>query len=562
MTWMTQEYPVELTTINEQLRQEIAERKRVEESLQQRNQELAVLNRIGQLFSSSLEFDQVLVTILNEMCQLLQIVAASFWLYVPETKEVVCQQAVGQGSETVIGWRLPMGQGIVGQTAQAGAIIRIDDLRASPEYDKEIGQQTGVELRSILSIPFRAKAEVIGVLNLVDAVVGRFTEDVLRFVEPIAAAAARAVENARLYTIAQQEIAERRRAETWLLATNEDLKDMLANLQQTQTQLIASEKMATIGHWIAGIVHEVNTPLGAIRASIENIATTLDQIVTQLPAFLRSLSEDQQRDFLALLNRALHKDVMLSTREERQRRQKLIEELQVYHLGNEQRIARMLVNMGVYEQIQPFLLLLQDPNYEQTLTFAYRLAGLREGVHIIMEATSRAAKVVSALKTYARYDYSGKMVEANLVEGIEMVLTLLYNQLKQGVEVIRNYEDLEPIWCYPDELSQVWTNLMQNALQAMNHKGTLTITVSKQDAQAVIAITDTGVGVPENIQERIFEPFFTTKPQGEGSGLGLEIVKKIVEKHHGKITVESKPGHTTFTVRLPIQQHVQNNTYA
>jgi two-component system NtrC family sensor kinase len=205
---------------------------------------------------------------------------------------------------------------------------------------------------------------------------------------------------------------------------------------------------------------------------------------------------------------------------------------------------------------------LQDPNYEQILTFAYRLAGLYESTHIIMEATSRAAKVVSDLKTYARYDYSGKMVEAQLVDGLEMVLTLLHNQLKQGVEVIRNYEDLEPVWCYPDELSQVWTNLIQNALQAMNYKGTLTITVSKLDVQAVVAITDTGVGVPENIQERIFEPFFTTKPRGEGSGLGLEIVKKIVEKHHGKISVESKPGHTTFTVRLPIQHHIQNNTYA
>lgn len=106
--------------------------------------------------------------------------------------------------------------------------------------------------------------------------------------------------------------------------------------------------------------------------------------------------------------------------------------------------------------------------------------------------------------------------------------------------------------CYPDELNQVWTNIIHNALQAMDYRGTLTIDIAQQDQQAHISITDSGQGIPEHIQSKIFEPFFTTKRPGEGSGLGLDIVKKIIDKHRGRIEVKSIPGKTTFTVSLPI----------
>ncbi|NEO89658.1 MAG: GHKL domain-containing protein, partial [Moorea sp. SIO3G5] len=105
-----------------------------------------------------------------------------------------------------------------------------------------------------------------------------------------------------------------------------------------------------------------------------------------------------------------------------------------------------------------------------------------------------------------------------------------------------------------DELNQVWTNLIHNALQAMENKGNLIINVRQEDDQIKVSITDTGKGIPPEIQPKIFQPFFTTKPAGEGSGLGLDIVRKIVEKHHGHMEVESVPGETTFTVSLPIQQ--------
>jgi signal transduction histidine kinase len=143
-------------------------------------------------------------------------------------------------------------------------------------------------------------------------------------------------------------------------------------------------------------------------------------------------------------------------------------------------------------------------------------------------------------------------VEADIIEGIETVLTLYYNMLKHGIEVVREYESKPVITCYPDELNQVWTNLIHNSIQAMDGRGKLTISVSENDNNIAISITDTGKGIPDDIKDRIFEPFFTTKPQGEGSGLGLDIVRKIIEKHGGKIDFESRPGNTKFVIYIPI----------
>ena len=138
-----------------------------------------------------------------------------------------------------------------------------------------------------------------------------------------------------------------------------------------------------------------------------------------------------------------------------------------------------------------------------------------------------------------------------------MVLTLYQNQLKQGIEVIKHYEEIPKMACYPDELNQAWINLIHNAIpiHAMNGKGTLELCLSQKGPFIAISIIDSGHGIPDDIKSRIFEPFFTTKPPGEGSGLGLDIVKKIIDKHNGLIKVDSIPGKTTFTVSLPINSN-------
>ena len=358
-----------------------------------------------------------------------------------------------------------------------------------------------------------------------------------------------------------RDITERKRAEEVLVDMNIELKETLDNLKRTQSQLIQSEKMAALGQLIAGVAHEINTPLGAIRASIGNIATALADSLAQLPRLLSTLSPEEQSVFFAFVERAAQPKAHVTSREERQLKRQLRQELEAHALNDADALADMFIDLGVYDQITAYLPIFQKPDAVNILQTAYNLAVQRHNSDNIMTAVERAAKIVFALKSYAHFDQSGEMILTNITEGIDVVLTLYYNQLKHGVEVTKQYGDIPLVRCYPDELNQVWTNIIHNAMQAMDGRGTLEIDVhstppfpeSGEGVRGVVVeITDSGCGIPESIRERIFEPFFTTKPSGEGSGLGLDIVKKILEKHHGSIQVESRPGKTTFSVFLPI----------
>ncbi len=349
-----------------------------------------------------------------------------------------------------------------------------------------------------------------------------------------------------------REIGDRKQAESALHSKNQELSDTLQQLEATQEGLIQSEKMAALGQLVAGVAHEVNTPLGAIRSSAGNVTKFLNQTLEQLPVLFQSLSPKEGANFLELLQRSIQQEATLSTKEERKLKRTLRSQLEEFGIESGDTVADRLVMMGVYHEIDTFVPLLQKPDSLHILDIAYKLSELKRGLATINTATDRASKVVFALKTYARYEQSGEKTAASIAEGIETVLTLYQNLLKQGVEVVKNYAEIPPLLCYPDELNQVWTNLVHNALQAMNYRGTLTIELTEQDQQAKISITDSGQGIPEEIKAKIFNPFFTTKPAGEGSGLGLDIVKKIIEKHQGKIEVESIPGKTTFNVLLPM----------
>ncbi|HEY9638026.1 MAG TPA: ATP-binding protein [Coleofasciculaceae cyanobacterium] len=355
---------------------------------------------------------------------------------------------------------------------------------------------------------------------------------------------------------AYRQAAQRKQAEEALRKKNEELTNALQQLQATQNELIQSEKMAALGQLIAGIAHEINTPLGAIRASIGNICTALDRFIQQLPQLFRQLSPEQQVDFFALLEATRQNPKNLSSREERQLKRALKKELEAQGVENIDTLATVLVNMGITQEITPFIPLFKVKDNSFILESAYNLSTQITNSNNIMLAIERAAKIVFALKAYIRQSDSGQMTQAIVTEGIDIVLTIYHNQLKQGIEVIKNYEEIPAIFCYPETLNQVWTNLIHNAIQAMNSKGILEIAVAKQNNNIVVQITDSGCGIPPEIQSRIFEPFFTTKGVGEGSGLGLDIVKKIIDKHRGKIEVESQPGRTTFSVWLPIDSRL------
>ncbi len=341
--------------------------------------------------------------------------------------------------------------------------------------------------------------------------------------------------------------------ESQVAERTQELQQALEHLQTTQDELIQSTQMAAIGQLVAGVAHEVNNPLGAIRASIDNIDRFLDSYFTrdsEAKTYYTLSAQSQEQVFSLLEQPETLGD--LSARERRQFKRQLVRQLEEAGIEGADAIADTIADMGIDISIEQLRPILDSPDRSAILDAIDRISNAKRSTQTIIEATDRAAKVIFALKTYARVDRSSKLQPSNIVDDLETVLTLYQSQCKQGVAIVRNYESIPEIWCYPSELNQVWMNLIYNALQAMQNQGTLTINMRVNDSTIGIAITDTGIGIPPEIQAKIFEPFFTTKPVGEGSGLGLDIVRKILQKHHGAIEFTSVPGCTVFEVSLPI----------
>ena len=423
-------------------------------------------------------------------------------------------------------------------------------------------------LRSLMNTPLMVQERPIGVLSVGRCDDVAYTDEDATIVFAFASHVAIALENARL--------AEQTRV------TLVDLQDTLERLQRTQKRLVESEKMAALGQLIANIAHEINTPIAAIRASAGNIANALEDALQALSSELRGLPPERHDLFWKLVYRACQPKPALTTREERQFRRVLRQRLEEVGVDDAQTVADMFSQIGVYDDFEPFLPLLRCAAPALFMAVS-GLASQRHNSDNIILAVERVSKIVFALKSYAHHESSGEKTRMDISEGLEVVLTLYQNQLKHDIEVVRRYEAVPQVACYPDELNQVWTNLIHNAIWAMRGKGRLEIAVKPTPGPSeegkptpcpseegklstpllggagggsgiLVEITDSGCGIPDEITPRIFEPFFTTKPAGEGSGMGLDICKKIIEKHQGKIEVESQPGRTTFRVWLPQQR--------
>ena len=339
--------------------------------------------------------------------------------------------------------------------------------------------------------------------------------------------------------------------------TNE-LTQTLGDLKQTQEKLVNSEKLAALGQLIAGVAHEINTPLGAIRSSIGNIKKTLHFVINEYPVFINELPNDLRVEFLALMEDSFKNRQMLTSKEERALKKKIAATFEAHKIENAYSYADTFVDIMVVDNVEKYLDLLKNKDSENIIETAYKITGLQRSTENIEFASDRASKVVFALKNSSRINNYEEQVLADVSEGIESVLVLYNNQIKQGIEVSKIYQKIPKILCYYDELNQVWTNILHNAIYAMDLNGKLTIKTSVEKNWVVVSITDSGKGIPEDEIDKIFDPFFSTKPTGEGTGIGLDISKRIIEKHNGKIEVESKPGKTTFSVYLPINSNKES----
>jgi C4-dicarboxylate-specific signal transduction histidine kinase len=353
----------------------------------------------------------------------------------------------------------------------------------------------------------------------------------------------------------EQRTAELAGSNTRLAQANTDLERTLAELRATQQHLVDSEKMAALGQLVAGIAHEINTPLGAILSSAHTIAGALTDVVATMQDVLAGMDAATGERFagmLAQLVRNAEAPDALSFREKRAVRKSLEQWLAQRNIGDAARIADTLAGAGWRAPDERVAELAAAPEATRRFELLGRISSLYRAAANIVTASDRAKTVVVALKTFAHYDHAGEPQPTRLDAGIETVLTLFQNQMKQAVEVQIDAAFTDCVPAHPDELNQVWMNLIQNALQSMQFSGRLTIRVGRCGAEAVVSIGDTGHGIDPAIGDQVFRPFFTTRSAGEGSGLGLDIVRRIVEKHRGRVWFESQPGRTIFHVALPL----------
>ena len=398
------------------------------------------------------------------------------------------------------------------------------------------------ESAPILSAVFRpliANGRRIGVVTVQSHSADAYQERDLEVFRSAAGYAAIALANADAFAAAEKARCEADQA--------------LIELHQAEAHLVHSEKMASLGQLIAGVAHEINTPIGAIKSSGRNISESIGSSLLGLPKLLVELDDEHRRLFSNLITRASEPRPVLSTREERALVRQVTEQLETLGIAQARHRAGLLVQLQSHEALAEVLPLLRHPSNQLILETAYGIATITTNADNINTAVDRVAKIIFALKSFSRFGGAQVWIESDLREGIETVLTIYQNQIKQGIDLVRQFKELPPVHCLPDEINQVWTNLIHNALQAMDRQGTLTIGLRQEAGDALVSIGDTGCGIPPELRERIFDPFFTTKPAGEGTGLGLEIVRKIVEKHGGRIAIESEVGRgSTFTISLPI----------
>jgi PAS domain S-box-containing protein len=343
-----------------------------------------------------------------------------------------------------------------------------------------------------------------------------------------------------------------------LRSTNIDLSKTLSNLSKAQNQLVQSEKMAALGQLIAGIAHEINNPIGSIKASLEllrNNNTNPELSKINIPTFIYKMSNDQINLAEEFFNESILNNNTFSGMLRRQKKHELEIFFQSMKITKSDDLADKYIDLGIDYISSKYFPLFQKNYTEDLLLYLSQTIFEEKNYKAIEFSLQRVANIIRSLKTYSHNDNKGEKTYYNVKDSIETVLTILNAKLKRNIEIIKNFDHTPNLKCYPDDLIQLWTNLIMNSAQAINFQGKIEITINYiQDKNLIkISIVDSGEEIPFKIREKIFNPFFTTKKLGEGSGLGLDICQKIVQNHDGKIYLADDTLNTTFIVELPIQ---------
>jgi signal transduction histidine kinase/CheY-like chemotaxis protein len=348
------------------------------------------------------------------------------------------------------------------------------------EYNKYIKTMSkpkaGEDADSILYLPLVAGERKIGVITIQSFKKHAYSSYHLDILRSLGSYLAIAIQNAQSYS---------------------KMTEAFEKLKSAQTQLVESEKMASLGVLTAGVAHEINNPVNFISGGIMSLEENYEEVEILLKKLL-TLNPDMSKSALK----------------------------------------------NFWDEIQEMVI---------EIDLDSLLPEIKDLIASIGNGAKRSMEIVKGLKNFSRLD-ERDMKEANLEEGIDSTLVILNNQLKNSIDIKRDYSGIPPILCFPGQLNQVFMNISNNAIHAIDEKGTITISTKSDESTIAIRISDNGKGISKEVQEHIFEPFYTTKGVGEGTGLGLSISYGIITKHNGSIEVESEIDKgTSFIIKLPIE---------
>lgn len=320
-------------------------------------------------------------------------------------------------------------------------------------------------------------------------------------------------------------------------------------------------RLLALGQMSAGLMHELNNPAtAAMRAT----AALRDRVASMRRKLALLVQEGIDPELLGRLldiqeqaAEQITEAPPLTPMQQADRENEIADWLAWQGMEQDWDLAAIFAGTSLTTQsLEAVQDLVSDGRIENALRWLAYALDTEMLIHEIEDGTTRISELVGAVKQYSQLDRAPHQW-IDVHDGLDSTLVMLRSKIGPGITVVKNYENTLPhIPAYPGELNQVWTNLIDNAIGAMGASGTLTIHTALAEDQVCVEIGDTGPGIPVEVQQRIFEPFFTTKAVGEGTGLGLDISwRVVVERHHGDLRVETKPGDTRFQVLLPLAEH-------
>ena len=382
----------------------------------------------------------------------------------------------------------PLGKGLLQAVYKENKVLRVDRIAGDPRFcGFPAGHPT---MTCLLGVPLVVDGATKGAIYLTNKRSGEpFNQHDEMIMELLAGEVGRVLERSEL--IAHLSVSN-------LELTKERMEQqvLISKLQEAQSHLMQSEKMASIGQLAAGVAHEINNPIGFVYSNLGALEKYVLNLFGMLDAYEQAESE--------------------------------------------------IASSGIREQLQ---------EARKKLDIAF----LKDDLHALMneskEGITRVKNIVQNLKDFSHVDASDEWHYSDLHAGLNSTLNIVNNEIKYKAEVVKEYGDIPQVECLPSQLNQVFMNLLVNASHAIDERGTITIRTGRKDDEVWVEVVDTGKGIPAENLKKIFDPFFTTKPIGKGTGLGLSLSYGIIQKHHGRIEVQSEVGKgTAFRVWLPLQQ--------